>query len=97
MNKLAPILLSATLLTGIAHASDGSYAVINDRPGAGAIAFDLLLVRPLGLVSTVFGAGLFVLQLPFDIGKEHGVKNPFEQLVAVPARFTFTRELGGDH
>ena len=96
MNKFAPMLLSATLLTGAAHAYDSNRGLIDDRPGAGAIAFDVLFVRPLGLVSLALGTGLFVLQLPFDIGQQNGVKDPFEKLVATPARFTFTRQLGSD-
>lgn len=94
MLKSAALFVTAALLSASALASDGGRGGIDDRPSAGAMAFDLLLVRPLGLVSTVLGTGLFILQLPFDIGQDDGVKAPFEKLVAEPARFTFTRPLG---
>ena len=86
--------LAALLLATAVHAADPVRTGIDDTPSAGAMAFDLLLVRPLGLVSTVLGTGLFILQLPFDVAQPDGARAPFEKLVADPARFTFTRPLG---
>jgi hypothetical protein len=94
MNKLAPMLLAALLAGGVAHASDSSLSQVDEAPSAGAMAFDLLLVRPLGLVTTVLGTGIFILQLPFDFGSENNKSKAFDTLVVEPARYTFTRELG---
>lgn len=93
MNKLAPMLLAA-LLAGGAQASDSSLSQVDEAPSAGAMAFDLLLVRPLGLVTTVLGTGIFILQLPFDFSNENSKSKAFDTLVAEPARYTFVRELG---
>jgi hypothetical protein len=54
---------------------------------------DLLIARPLGLVSIVFGSVMYVIALPFSIPS--GSVNTASQLLVVdPCRFTFTRPLG---
>jgi hypothetical protein len=54
---------------------------------------DALLVRPLGLVAIVLGAGLFVISLPFSLlGRNVGEAGT--KLVVDPATFTFVRPLG---
>ncbi|MCG6908899.1 MAG: hypothetical protein LJE94_02105 [Deltaproteobacteria bacterium] len=54
---------------------------------------DALLVRPLGIVATILGAGLFVVSLPFSLlGRNVGEAGT--KLVADPAKFTFVRPLG---
>jgi len=60
---------------------------------AGAMAVDVLAMRPLGFVATVLGTGLFVVSLPFSaLGGNVG--EAAENLVVEPARFTFVRPLG---
>ncbi|MEN8244354.1 MAG: hypothetical protein ABFS43_05585 [Thermodesulfobacteriota bacterium] len=57
------------------------------------MAADALLVRPLGLVAIVLGAGLFVISLPFSLlGRNVGEAG--SKLVVAPAVFTFMRPLG---
>lgn len=54
---------------------------------------DAVLVRPLGLVAIVLGAGIFVISLPFSLlGKNVGEAG--SKLVVAPAEFTFVRPLG---
>ena len=54
---------------------------------------DALLVRPLGLVAIILGAGLFVISLPFSLlGRNVGEAGT--KLVVDPAKFTFVRPLG---
>jgi len=54
---------------------------------------DVLLVRPLTLVATVIGAGLFVVSLPFSaLGGNVGEAG--NTLVATPFKATFMRCLG---
>ena len=62
-------------------------------PSAAAMSADLLLVRPLGLVSTVAGTGIFILSLPFTL-ISGSVGTAADKLVADPAVFTFDRPLG---
>lgn len=57
------------------------------------MGLDLLLVRPLGLVSTVAGTGVFILSLPFTwLGGN--VDDAARVLVADPGKYTFVRPLG---
>lgn len=65
-----------------------------DVPSAGAMVFDLILVRPVSLVATVLGTGLFILNLPLSVFEKNAPAQPFHQLVVEPARYTFTRPLG---
>lgn len=65
-----------------------------EEKDAGQIAFDLVLVRPFGLLATALGSAVFVVSLPFSASVEGGVKQASEKLVKEPARFTFKRPLG---
>lgn len=87
--------VAATLAvcSSLAHA-DEFRETIDGSPSAGAMAFDLVIVRPLGLVATVLGAGLFVLQLPLSIIQGEPPSDPAKKLVTEPAKFTFDRPLG---
>lgn len=67
---------------------------VDTAPSAVAMAADLLVVRPLGLVATVLGTGLFVLQLPLSLVQGEAPADPARKLVVAPARFTFSRPLG---
>jgi len=92
--KFTTIIAAAalTLAAGVAQAEDRNG--IDDTPSAAAMAVDFVLVRPLGLVATVVGTGLFIAQLPFAIFRSDGVSVAAEKLVADPAEFTFHRPLG---
>ena len=57
------------------------------------VAADTLVVRPVCLVATVIGSGLFVISLPIA-AISHSVKKTAHVLVVRPARATFTRPLG---
>jgi hypothetical protein len=54
---------------------------------------DALLARPLGLVATVAGFGLFIVASPFAL-ISGSAGDAWDNMVAYPARFTFTRPLG---
>lgn len=92
-------MLNLTAAAAIAVCSSVAYADefregIDGSPSAGAMAFDLVIVRPVGLVATVLGAGLFVLQLPLSLIQGEPPSEPAKKLVEEPAKFTFTRPLG---
>lgn len=74
-------------------ASMASAQGFEDEPSAGAVAFDLVIVRPLSLVTTVLGAGLFVVSVPFAAIQGDPLAAA-DTLVVDPARYTFTRPLG---
>lgn len=65
----------------------------DDEISAGAMTIDLLIVRPVGIVSVIFGTAVFIVSLPFSaLGGNTG--NAAKKLVAAPFNFTFTRKLG---
>ncbi len=65
----------------------------DDEISAGAMTIDLLIVRPVGIVSVIFGTAVFIVSLPFSaLGGNAG--NAAKKLVAAPFNFTFTRKLG---
>lgn len=82
-----------TLFSSLASA-DEFRENLDGKPSAGAMAFDLVVVRPVGLVATVLGAGLFVLQLPLSLIQGEAPSDPAQKLVVEPAKFTFDRPLG---
>lgn len=77
-------------------AATPALAAVNDdvsTPSATAMAFDVAVVRPVSLVATVAGTGLFIVSLPFSL-LGHNTDKAGERLVAEPAKYTFTRPLG---
>lgn len=57
------------------------------------IVADVLIVRPVSLVSTVFGSVMFVVSLPFAI-PSGSVEKAGQLLVTDPFQYTFCRPLG---
>ena len=59
----------------------------------GKMAADLLLVRPVGFLGTLFGSAVFIVGIPFSaVGGNTG--ETFQKLVKEPAVYTFVRPLG---
>jgi len=64
-----------------------------DDISAGAMAADLIFLRPVGLLAMVFGTAVYVVSLPFSLlGRNAG--DAGRKLVVAPAKYTFTRPLG---
>jgi len=54
---------------------------------------DALLVRPMGILATVFGSAVFIVALPFShLGGNTDAT--YKSLIVAPAKFTFQRPLG---
>lgn len=62
-------------------------------PSSGAMAADVVLLRPLGFAGTILGTALFVAGLPFE-AISGDISGPAKRLVVQPAKYTFTRPLG---
>ncbi|MBU0986357.1 MAG: hypothetical protein KKH68_03805 [Proteobacteria bacterium] len=98
MHKIAKqfiiFFLGITLvLLPFATAAMAEQQAANDDIGAGAMAADLLIIRPLGIVAVVLGSAFFVVSLPFSaLGGNAG--NAAKKMIAEPAKFTFKRPLG---
>ena len=60
--------------------------------GMGIVA-DVLIARPVGLVSVVFGTVMYVVALPFSI-PSGSVEKTGQLLVEEPFKYTFFRPLG---
>ncbi len=67
----------------------------NDNDGIAVIA-DFLILRPIGLATTVGGTGMFILTLPLAV-ITGTVGKTADALVAEPVKFTFARDLGDNH
>lgn len=63
-----------------------------DRRG-GDMAVDLVLARPIGLLSIIGGSVLFVVSLPFTI-PSGSMDAAADELVKKPINYTFKRPLG---
>ncbi|OQX23800.1 MAG: hypothetical protein BWK80_24120 [Desulfobacteraceae bacterium IS3] len=59
----------------------------------GAMTFDLLVVRPLGMLATLLGSAAFVVSFPFSAMGDN-IEPAYEKMVESPALYTFYRPLG---
>ncbi|MFK8043686.1 hypothetical protein [Congregibacter sp.] len=66
---------------------------IDEQPNAFAMAGDLVVARPIGLVMTAVGGAAFIVSLPFT-ALAGSVSESAESLVLGPAKETFVRCLG---
>ncbi len=65
----------------------------DDESNAGAMMFDIFIVRPLGIASVVLGSAVFLVSFPFS-ALGGNVDSAAKKLVAAPFSFTFKRKLG---
>ena len=92
--KTLVILMVVVFVTTVFASSSFAQATIQEEEiSTENMVADALIVRPLGIVATILGAGLFLISLPFSaLGKN--VSEAGQKLVVAPAKFTFTRPLG---
>ncbi|MEZ5558496.1 MAG: hypothetical protein R3E86_08155 [Pseudomonadales bacterium] len=89
--KLFARTLMLVALTGML--ASPAMAAPEDEPSALAMAGDLVIARPVGLVLTTLGAAAFVVSLPFS-ALGGNVEQAGQTLVVGPAKATFQRCLG---
>ena len=63
------------------------------EPGGGAMMYDTIVVRPVGIVATAVGSVFWLVSLPFSALSD-STDMATEKLVKEPAAFTFRRPLG---
>jgi hypothetical protein len=63
------------------------------EPSSAKVATDGLIARPLGVVATALGTGIFLVTLPTSIGSGT-TRETARKLVVNPAGWTFVRPLG---
>jgi hypothetical protein len=93
ISGVVALLLVATPLCSTAQSDD---TVSGDK--ATDMVVDAVVMRPLGLVTTVVGVVLTVVALPFTI-PSGSVQSSAHELIVKPAEYTFKRPLGdfSDH
>lgn len=89
----ATLLLCSSLAVQAAEHGSGDPRYTIQNPPAYAMIGDLLIARPLLVVATVLGAGVFVVSLPFT-ALGGGVGDAGQALVVDPAKAAFVRCLG---
>jgi hypothetical protein len=63
------------------------------EPGGGAMMYDTIVVRPIGLVATAVGSVFWLISLPFSASGDN-TETATKKLVKEPAAYTFKRPLG---
>lgn len=90
--------LAAALVAGPARANDSGLEIANDPHGQDSegIVFDTLVMRPLGITATIFGAALLVpvSAIAFITGHGDQGREIVEATVGEPARWTWSDRLG---
>ncbi len=88
--------LSVAVVLLPVHASAQSEEPVEPtRPNPAVMAFDAVILRPLGFVAMCVGAALFVPTVIVAApGGGDGVKTAMEILVLVPTKSVFQRPLG---
>jgi phosphatidylglycerophosphatase A len=94
LKKIAALLIIAAMLT----ITTGSEVLARteteqDKPDAGAMVADSVLLRPLGVVTLIAGFTFFVISSPFS-ALGGNIHTAWDKMVVDPARFTFARPLG---
>ncbi len=87
----ARALLALLTLASIALANAPAFADEPLRPGA--VIYDALIERPIGLVETVVGLGVATVAYPVGLAS-HNSEAVVDRCIADPARYTFARPLG---
>ena len=94
--KRIVVLVLAFSLIGVPSvpAFAGCDGMNSRQPSAESMVGDAVVGRPLGLATTVAGIALFVVSLPFS-ALGGNAEEAADKMVVGPAKFTFTRPLGG--
>jgi hypothetical protein len=91
--NLILILVASLVLIPFGSAAMAQEYFETEDPGGGEMLFDLVVVRPIGIVATAIGAVTYVISLPFSaLGDNVDVAG--QKLLKDPASYTFKRPLG---
>ena len=95
LRRASACALTISFLAGTAAASNDFDAGFPDDNATSHPAVDLLVLRPLGLVAFASGLGLFVPAGALTlVTRPSQISEPFEWLVAQPARYVWVDPLG---
>lgn len=88
LKRFFTVVAMSASLAGPGHAADPG-----PEPSGDIAVLDLLVARPIGLLSVVGGAAVFVVALPFTI-PSGSVDAAANELIRKPVDYTFKRPLG---
>jgi hypothetical protein len=107
MNKIAKHLVVCLLAVSLLLAPLAGSALayrdrVDEKVSAEKMTADLLIVRPIGLISMLAGSMLFVVSLPFSWTEKNDSQEDYanslsenlDKFLAEPSRYTFQRRLG---
>ena len=86
------IMIMAAMMIMPLTADAAEYFETED-PSGGAMMYDLVVVRPVGIVATALGAVFFIVSSPFS-ALGGNIESASEKLVKDPVAYTFKRPLG---
>jgi hypothetical protein len=98
IRRFSTALATASLVFALAHpalAMERSYD-IGDEPSSVPMIFDVLVMRPIGLLMTGLGCVVYVVPVApiMAITRPADIAKPLGPLVGAPARFTFKDPIG---
>ncbi len=91
--SLVIVMITALIVIPFASAALAAEYFEAEDPSGGAMIFDFIMVRPIGIIATAVGSIIFALSWPFSALGDN-VDTASEKLVKEPAAFTFKRPLG---
>ena len=90
---LVIVTIAAMMIMPLATTAVAAEYFEAEDPGGGAMIFDAVVVRPVGIVATAVGCVFFVVSSPFS-ALGGNIDTAREKLINDPAAFTFKRPLG---
>ncbi len=98
LRTLLAVFCALVLVSGAAapaYSSSGSMRTMMAGADPVSVTADILLLRPLGLITLVGGLALFALSLPIlAITRPHEIGKPWNQLVVKPVKYVWVDPLG---
>jgi len=93
-HKLVLTLMTALLFAAATFNTQAFAQKEKDPPAAEVMAVDLLVLKPLGFVTTVLGCVLYTVSLPLTMWSKERMNKTAERFIIEPATYTFVRPLG---
>lgn len=88
------IFMAATLFAVATFTTQTFAGTPANPPAAEAMAADLLILKPLGLVTTVLGVALYTVALPLTAWSRERMDASAQRFIIDPGHYTFVRPLG---
>jgi hypothetical protein len=88
---MSGLIAFALITTPHSSIADDGNTVTGDK--STDMAVDLVIIRPLGLATTIVGTALTIVALPFTI-PSGSVRESAQAMIVKPAEYTFKRPLG---